>query len=1086
MDNLAGNLRTTISIIWGSLFLFCFCLSDGFAVPRRDSQQQIEYARDIQPIIANHCLDCHAANIEDRQSDLLLDSAENWYQPLESGRTFIVPGHRRKSEFFRRLSSPDHSIKMPPPEFANKHDRTISAAQIQMIGKWIDEGGQWQPHWAYQVPKRPPVPAAIVSKKHAHFQANNAIDLFIQHRAVLAGDIMSHRADIHTLLRRLTLDLSGLPPTVEQQVLFQDNVNAHGLDRSWQTEVERLLSSPSYGERMAVHWLDLARYADTHGYHIDSHRDMWRWRDWVIDAFNSNMHFDQFTIEQLAGDLLEKPTLDQLIATGFNRNHMINFEAGALEEEYLSEYIMDRVSTTATVWLGQTIGCSRCHDHKFDPITQKEFYRFYAFFNNVDEVGIDGRAGNAHPYIEAPTKLQQHHRDDLSQSIAQHQSLIKRRLVDSQSAVKQYTELVLANEVKLPGPPNDMKVGFGFDASDGNDVIPHRRNLPQGEIAGSPIYLPGKFSESLLFDGSTMVTVGNPPQLVNDFTLSMWLYPTTEDNAVLFSQAEYKDDVISTGFDVVISEGSIAIRLAESADKVRELRSQHQLKKTQWQHIVVQYSQHDLRSVDSAEELLDEVAIFVDGDATSFELLKATGLLTAPSISELSIGGASGASGFRGMIDEVRAFSRKVTDDEVSRLGGGNPIRTIIDLPENERTDEQTEKLARYVLRQTDPGFEKLQATIDEQQSVLDGITKSISTTMVMSERDEPRKTFVFPSGTYQTKGEEVSPGTPSVLHTMTSEMLPNRLGLANWIVDKRNPLTARVTVNRIWALFFGSPLVATVEDFGTRGSLPSHPKLLDWLAVEFIESGWDVKHLVKLITTSRTYQQSSNQMVSERPFPLYSSFPRQRLTAETIRDAAISNGGLLVDRIGGSSVYPYHPRGLWKEVSFNPRDFTAQIYIQGRGEDLYRRSMYTFWKRTVPPPELAVFDAVNRETCVARRPVTNTPMQALVLMNSPTHVESARGLANQLLRMELSQDDRLSRLFRIVVSRPILNAELLVLTTLLDSQLKAFKRDQTAAQALLDFGESNVIGTIDVTELAAWTVVCSTVMMTDEALYKP
>ena len=1086
MDNSSGNIRTTSSLIWGSLFLFCFYPSYGVAAPRHDSRQQIEYARDIQPIIANHCLDCHGSNIEDRQSDLLLDSPENWYQPLESGKTFIVPGHRRKSEFFRRLSSPDHSTRMPPPEFAKKHSRTISPTQIHKIGEWIDEGGQWQPHWAYQVPQRPQVPDAMLLKKHDHFQANNAIDLFIQQRAATAGEVMSRRADIHTLLRRLTLDLTGLPPTVEQQLMFQDKVHECGFDRAWQKEVERLLSSPSYGEHMAVPWLDLARYADTHGYHIDSHREMWRWRDWVIDAFNSNMPFDQFTIEQLAGDLLEKPTLDQLIATGFNRNHMINFEEGALEEEYLSEYIIDRVSTTATVWLGQTIGCSRCHDHKFDPISQKEFYRFYAFFNNVDEFGIDGGAGNAHPYLDAPTKLQQHHRDDLSRSIAKHRELLKRRLVDSQSVVRQYTELVLANEVKLPGPPNDMKVGFGLDAADGKSVAPHRRNLPQGEIVGSPIYLPGKFSESLLFDGSNLVTVSDPPQFVNDFTVSMWLYPTTEDNAVLFTQAEYEDDVISAGFDIVVSEGAVAIMLAENADKVRELRSDHPLKKNQWQHIIVQYSQHDSRPIDSAEQLLDEVAIFVDGKATSFELFQATGLLTAPPVNELSIGGALGASGFRGMIDEVRAFGRKLTRDEVSRLGGGNPIRTIIDLPENERTSSQSEKLARYVLSQTDPGFEKLRATIDEQQSALDGISKSISTTMVMSERDEPRKTYVFPNGTYQTKGEEVSPGTPSALHAMSSDMPPNRLGLAQWIVDKRNPITARVTVNRLWASFFGSPFVATAEDFGTRGSLPSHPKLLDWLAAEFIESGWDIKHVVKLITTSRTYQQSGKQTISERPYPVYSSFPRQRLTAEMIRDAAISNSGLLVDKIGGSSVYPYHPRGLWKEVSFSPRDFTAQVYIQGSGEDLYRRSMYTFWKRTVPPPELAVFDAVNRETCVALRPVSNTPMQALVLMNSPTHIEAARSLANRLLRLHLSMDERLSQLMHIVVSRPIIDAESFVLTTLLESQLNAFERDRDAATALLEVGESDVIGNVNITELAAWTVICSTVMMTDEALHKP
>lgn len=1085
MSNSVGNLRSSRNPIWGSVVLF-FCSVSVVTAAPRISSEPIEYARDIQPIIANHCLDCHGGNVQDRQSELRLDSAEQWYDALESGRVFIVPGSRRKSEFFRRINSSSDSGKMPPADYAQKHGRALSNTQIQLIGDWIDQSGMWQPHWAYQIPQRPEIPNAPLDKRHKLFAARNAIDLFVQNRAALSGEYMNPPADRHTLFRRLHLDLSGLPPTFSKQQLFEQTIERYGFDKAWDLEVDRLLASPAYGERMSVHWLDLARYADTHGYHIDSHRDMWRWRDWVIDAFNTNMPFDRFTIEQLAGDLLEKPTLDQLIATGFNRNHMINFEGGALEEEYQSEYVMDRVSTTATVWLGQTIGCSRCHDHKFDPLSQRDFYRFYAFFNNIDEVGIDGRAGNAKPYIEAPTQLQQRHRTELSASIREHEQMLTRRVAESDRAVQEFTELVLSNSIKLPGSPNDMKVGFAFDSSESDSIPPHRRNLPAGKLTGNRIYLPGKFSESLLFDGDTYVAVDDSPSLVNNFTLSMWIYPTTEDDATLFSQATFLEEDLAEGYEIAISQGCIAIRLAESVDKVRELRSDHHLKTNQWQHVTVQFSQTDPRPVDSAEQLLDEVAIFVDGKPTAFELFRANGMLTAPSIKTLAIGGSEGGDGFRGMIDEVRAYSRKLDLDEIALLGGGNPIRTIIDTPENDRTADQAMKLAYFVLAQTDPDFEKLQSTIDEQRNALEDIARSVSSTMVMSEREDVRKTYVFPDGTYQTQGEEVAPGTPSVFYPMDDQMPANRLGLAQWIVDKRNPLTARVTVNRLWAMFFGKPIVATAEDFGTRGSMPSHPDLLDWLAVEFQENGWDIKYIVRLIVTSSTYRQSSSGAEDVNATTLFARYSRQRLSAEMVRDAAIKNAGLLVDRIGGNSVYPYHPRGLWKEVSFNPRDFTAQVYIQGSGADLYRRSIYTFWKRTVPPPELAVFDAVNRETCVAVRPVSNTPMQALVLMNSPTHVEAARSLANQLLVQDLSTQERLRRLFRIVVSRPITASESLVLERLLNLQIAGFSNDEEAAGELVAVGESDIHGAVEITHLAAWTVVCSTIMMSDEALHKP
>jgi Protein of unknown function (DUF1553)/Protein of unknown function (DUF1549)/Planctomycete cytochrome C len=717
-----------------------------------------------------------------------------------------VPGDAAKSALIERVSSEDPDFRMPPP----KSGKQLTSQQITLLRQWIEQGAKWSTHWAIVKPERPSLPAV---KNMAWVR--NPIDYFVLARLERERLQPSPEADRATLVRRITLELTGLPPTPAE-------VDAFLADRdpgAYENLVDRLLASPHYGERMAVEWLDAARFADTHGYHIDAGRDMTRWREWVIDAFNRNLAFDQFTIEQLAGDLLPGATLQQQIASGFNRNHMINFEGGAIPEEYHNAYIVDRVNTTATVWMGLTIGCAQCHDHKFDPITQKEYYQLYAFFNNVSENGLDGSKGNAAPMIKIPTAMQEQKLVALTKEIQRMEQLLK-------------------------------------------------KSLPAAES--------------------------------------------------------------------------------------------------------------------------------------------------------------------------------KRLKDEITRLV-------------------------------------KDRANQDKQ----------FPTVMVMQEMPKPRDTFLLLRGQYDKKSVKVSAAVPEHLSPLPKGVPSNRLGLAKWLVSSSHPLTARVIVNRYWQMYFGIGIVKTAEDFGSQGEWPSHPELLDWLATEFTRTGWSVKAKQRLIVTSATYRQSSevrSELLAKDPENrLLARAPRVRLLAEFIRDQALAISGLLNGEIGGASVSPYQPSGLWEELAsrLDGKNWTAQTYVQSHGKDLYRRTMYTFWKRTSPPPTLATFDAPDRETCTVRRPRTNTPLQALVLMNDPTYVEASRKLAERLMREATTSKERISLGFRLATGRRARISELVVLQDLFNKQLAAYRTNAAAAEKLLAVGESFCDRKLNAQELAAWTVVASAILNLDETVTK-
>ncbi len=934
-------------------------------------------------------------------------------------------------------------------------------------------------HWAYVRPERPPLPAVDDGG-----WCRTPIDAFVLERMRLAGFQPAPEATRETLIRRVTFDLTGLPPTPEQVDRFLADRSPDAYERL----VDRLLASPRYGERMATPWLDAARYADTHGYHADSHRDMWAWRDWVVGAWNRNMPFDEFTIEQLAGDLLPGATDAQRLASGMHRNTMLNFEQGAIAEEYLTEYVADRVMTTATVWLGQTLQCARCHDHPYDPFTQRDYYRLFAYFNNVSEQGLDGRTGNAAPLMPVPTAEQRVRLEQLDAEIARLTQLIERRRAELAARPETWLPALEA-EASTSLPPADTLLYCPFDESEGQNVA-DESGRPAGQLEGSAQWITaGRFHGALLLDGESHVTfdVAQRPLPRWDrhdaFSVALWIYPTTRDPMTLLAMRG--DDRAAPGWELAIDDGRLRFEMTHDADKnTLAVHSQQPIELRRWQHVALTYD---------GSSRAAGAALYVNGKQQ--ELVTDLDALTGTIAGHVPLRlGRRLDAGFRGMVDELRLYGRALDAAEAARLAGSDPLAALLAIAPEQRTAAQSELLLTEYLRHVDELTKTWQHARQRAQLEMRELRRAVPTVMVMDERPERRPTFVFERGDYQRPGEQVEPGVPELL-LPAGDLPPNRLGLALWLTDSRHPLTARVTVNWLWQLCFGTGLVATPEDFGTRGEPPSHPELLDWLAVELVDSGWDVKHLLRMMVCSATYRQSSH--VGEEA---YAQDPenrwlargsRRRLSAEMIRDAALAASGLLVERMGGPGVFPYQPEGLWEAIAYNPEEFTAQVYVPSRGADLYRRSLYTFWKRTSPPPGLTLFDAPNRETCVVRRSTSNTALQALVLMNDPTYVEAARGLAEHTLLEETSTDDaRLDAMFRRVLARRPSDAERSLLHAALARMRAHFAEQPESAAAFLRVGDAPLARPLDspdvAAEVAAWTTLASSLLNLDEAISRP
>lgn len=1035
---------------------------------------QVDFNYHVKPILSDKCFACHGPDDNKRQAGLRLDSAEGAYAALESGATAIVPGKVRKSALYHRILSRDPETQMPPPE-ANL---ALTEYEKAVLVRWIDQGAVYKLHWSYLPPQQREPPRV----EHEDV-LKNPIDNFVLAKLEKRGLTFSPEADKTTLIRRLSFDLTGLPPTPEAVAAFlaDDSANAY------EHLVDRLLASPHYGERMAVDWLDIARYADSHGYHADGYRRMWPWRDWVIQAFNKNLPFDQFITWQLAGDLLPGAMQEQVLATAFHRNNPINSESGIVPEEYRVENVVDRTVTTAKAFMGLTVECARCHDHKYDAISQKEFYQLSAFFNNVDELGMVSNDGYASPTIPL-----------MSEKVAEISAFIRDTIERREKELEAYRKkrLEAFDQKTLAFNPQALQTGLvahypldKFGDKDSPNVVAGSR--PAG-FGGDLEVVTGRFGQALRFDDTydllTLRGIGDFER-TQAFSMGAWIRPEKrEDFAVIMGNAGGKNQHWR-GYDLFLdSQNRPNVRLTHNPpDHGLHVASGDSVAVNTWSHILFTYDGSSraggIRIYLNGKEI--PVTVRYDQLYKSIRTINDT-LKTLPRDirvgrsyqSDLDLGL------FQGAIDEVRVYDRLLTAEEVYRLFQRG---SEAEKPFEQLNAAEKQRLISHSIQRTDPRYQSILRELTALRQQEHELIDTVPEIMVMREMDPPRPSYVLKRGLYDAHGEEVFPGTPARVLPFPDSFPPNRLGLARWLVSPENPLTARVLVNRYWSQFFGTGIVETLEDFGNQGALPTHPELLDWLTVRFRELNWDLKALVRLIVTSATYRQSSVVTPEARAIDpnneLLARGPRYRLSSEMIRDNVLMASGLLVDKIGGPSVKTYQPEGLWSKTHFSRLLIN---YEADKDEKLYRRSLYTFIRRTAPPPTMTVLDAPDRSYCVVRRQHTSTPLQSLLLLNEPQMVEAARMLAERMIREGGDRlEEQLDFGFRLLTSRPLLKEELALMTQLYQEEILKYQADAGAAEALLAIGDYPRDPNLPITDVAAKTVVANIMMNYDEVYTK-
>lgn len=1006
-------------------FLRFFICSIVFALTLEAADPKLSFNRDIRPIFSQTCFACHGFDEHSRKAKLRLDIR------AEAIKEAIVPGKAEESPVYHRITETDPDDKMPPEDFHTQ----LTPKQIALIKQWIDEGAEYETHWSFIPPQSPNVP-----------EGQNPIDHFVRQRLGEEGLQPSVRADRATLIRRAALDLTGLPPSRELVQSFINDPAEH--DMAWGRVVDQLLNLPSFAEHRTRYWLDAARYADTSGYQYDRIRHQWVWRDWVIHAFDTNMPFDQFTIQQMAGDLLPDATPHTRLATGFHRNHPITIEGGIIDEEYRTEYVMDRVVTTTTTWMGLTFLCARCHDHKYDPFGQDDFYSFFAFFNNVPERGMSGFA----PQMRIESPLKPMDLKTLDQAVAKAEAARKAGLESLRPSFPQWEETIRKEaEVEL----NSVQIDK-LEAGGGTKLTPQEDGsiLAHGPNPGTNTY-------------HVHFTVRDKP--VQAIRLEALTHPSHANQST--GRGSNGNFVLSeVKVESVAKEGAKpqSVKIVKATADYEQPKYpisaaiDGQLGRTGW-------------AVDGNTRIKDSSAVFV--------LEKPLAPGTQVRFSMIHTWGGSHTIGL---------FRLTVPVD--GQIPVSKAIREILAQEKSKRKSGDQQELEKFLAQRfAGKTYRKLESDLKAAQSRREQANTKLPQTLVLTEMSNPRETFVLMRGEYDKpdKDRKVLPGVPAVLGQLPQNSPQNRLGLAKWLVSRENPLTARVTVNRFWAQLFGTGLVKTLEDFGSQGEYPSHPDLLDWLAVEFMDSGWDVKGIFRTIITSETYCQASSvtkQALDKDPENrLLARGPRYRLDAESIRDSALAVSGLLEPTIGGPSVYPYHPQGLWMEINNRPGYSRAYPHTQDPNA-LYRRSLYTFWKRTVPPPSMAAFDAPEREFCMVQRSRTNTPLQAFVLLHDPQFVEAARKLGERMV-LEAPKADPTSRLtygFELCFSRPPGPKELQLLLNAYQTQLADFKADPESAKQLLTVGQSSTNNQINSVELAAWSSVARILLNLSEFITRP
>ncbi len=1310
--------------------LVCLCvamlgLPFASADNHETTQTTVDYTQDIRPILSNNCFACHGPDEKARQANLRLDTKEGAFSE-PSGYPIIVPEKPDESELYLRIVSEEDGYQMPPADF----NKTLTPEQIETIKRWISQGAKWEDHWAFATPVRPTLPAV----KKADW-VRNPIDTFILSRLEKEGLSPAKEADKRALIRRLSFDLTGLPPTLEEIHLFLNDDSPNAYEKL----IDTFMAKPEYGEHMARFWLDVARYGDTHGLHLDNYREMWPYRDWVINAFNNNMPFDQFTIEQLAGDLLSEPTLDQRVATGFNRCHVTTSEGGSIAEEYYVRYAVDRANTTATVWMGLTAGCAQCHDHKYDPISQKEYYQLYAYFNNITENAMDGNRKDSPPVVKLPTAEQTAQLakyDDLIKDLdAQSKgsiphidaaqtawenrmprwTTIKPEVVLSQGLAtvkihednsvlasgtnpdKEVYEVIAKlppgkwSALRLEGIPDKSLPGSGIGRSDNSnvvltgfsvDIVPaalseqmladaqetakiaekkikkaaeearkaaeaakaaeeaakaaeeaakdidesveeKKPETDEGGIAEKPTEETPPETDESTEEAATEAEEGKDAEKPAEDTTPetaeeaapeteqtedgektseeaaepveekdpwtsvpiVMAWADKEQAGGDFSITNAIDDKPETGWGLEsnnnrgssrqaiflvanpfgVEGGLVRIRIKHESEHAKHHLGRFRLAVTDaptiypigskvglanWHSVGPFTAEHgnvafynvyepetkpvntgDKFTVGSQELTWKQQTHWKDGEVHNDIVGENSATYLYRNISSETKQKAtlylSSNDGLKVWVNQTEVLASNIQRDAAAdsdriqiQLNPGNnalllkvvnysgpsgfyfrmesdtPMVTanIVDtiaIERGKRNGEQQTQIREYYRRNvsTDEGLKKLYADISDNQNKRNSLNNSLTTTLVMQERSEPRGAYILERGAYQHRGEQVYPQTPAVLPPMVKGSPPNRLSLAKWLVSPKHPLTSRVTINRFWQHIFGAGIVQTSEDFGTQGTPPTHPELLDWLATEFVASEWDMQTMLKLMLTSATYRQSSRvtpkKLELDADNLLLSRGPRYRFDAEIVRDNALALSGLLFKRIGGPSVKPPQPGGLWKAVGFTGSN--TDTFRKDSGSDkVHRRSLYTFWKRTAPPPQMNILDAPSREACTIRRERTNTPMQALMLMNDPQFFEAARVFAERTIKFGgNTPEERIAYMFELATAREPKPTEAALILDTMQVHAEELKANPEAAKELIAVGESKPDEKLDAVEVATWTMIANLILNLDEVLNK-
>jgi len=1033
----------------------------------------LRFNRDIRPLIANACFQCHGPDPGGRKGKLRFDREEGFFGAREGGPT-VVKGKPEASPLYLRIVSKDPDEVMPPA----KAHRILKPAEKDLIRKWIAQGAPWEPHWAFIKPERPALPVVKNEK-----WVRNPVDRFVLARLEALGLSPAPEADRRTLARRLSLDLTGLPPEPDLVETFLADTSADAYGKL----VDKLLESPRYGEHRARYWMDAARYADTHGLHFDNFRDIWPYRDWIINAFNRNQPFDQFTIEQLAGDLLPNPTQEQIVATGFHRCNITTNEGGTIAEENLANYARDRVETTSWVWLGLTANCAVCHDHKFDPITTKDFYSMSAFFRNTTQGALDGNIRDTAPVLVLPKAEDKARHDAIPKELADAKAVIAERKKALRVDFDKWLETAKAEdwdaEVAKIGEPSfhlplasEYPLGTIDGVHDGKPLTATPRGSLRWEDSG-------RHGLAVHLDGKSPIEIGTD---VGSFekdgarSFGCWVHLPKTYSVSASILARMDDDDGFRGWDLSAQDGEFTTHLVHhwQDDAIKVVTTGKAAKPGIWQHVFVTYD---------GSGKGEGFKIFVDGKDVKVKIESNTLKSTTQTATPFLLGQRKKSMALTGAsLQDLRIYGKKLAPGDVRRLALQEKARTLLAKTPADRKPKEKDEIFD-VTAEGDPDL----AAVIAKQTALEAEQKAIreraSVAHVMEEKKDsmPTANILF-RGDYDKPRDKVEAGVFSALHKLPPDAPKNRLGLARWLASPENPLTPRVTVNRFWQELFGTGIVKSAEDFGIMGDAPSHPELIDWLAAEFRET-WDVKKTLRLLVTSATYRQSSvatkEKLEKDPANRLLSRGPRFRMDAEMIRDAALEASGLLAAKIGGPSVKPYQPEGVWDAVGM--RESNTKVYKRDTGEGLYRRSLYWFWKRMAPPASLEILNAPSREVSCLRRERTNTPLQALVTLNDPQMVECARALAETAMKNGSDDAARLRIISIRVLSRPLNDKEAAVVGRVRAGLLAHYKGKPEDAKALLSVGESKADAALDPAELAAWTMVCNQVLNLDEALNK-